>query len=160
LSSSSVARTALDITPLVLRCNTVRALVAVIAAMSANCGGNTEPCNCRGDETCVEETCIPWADAPLSVDFTVTVEGMTATCEVLPDGFPRERVEALRFAFGDGFSCPRCAPRNTMQSRSLASPPIGSASAWAGSARPCSGVSSTGWSANSMPLHTPARKRR
>jgi hypothetical protein len=80
----------------------VRAAVAMLLLIG--CDGADRPCECRGDETCVADECIPWAEAPLAVDFTLTVDGQTITCEVAPGGFPRERVEALRFSFGDGFA--------------------------------------------------------
>ncbi len=62
------------------------------------------PCDCRGDEACVDELCVPWHEAPLEVDFDISYDGRTITCRVDDGGFPRDRVDSLRFTFGDGFS--------------------------------------------------------
>jgi len=80
------------------------ALLAAIAVIPSGCGGDgaPAPCNCRGDETCVVDVCTPWAEAPLSVDFDLVVDGLSVTCTVAPGGFPRDRVDSLRFWFGDG----------------------------------------------------------
>jgi len=57
---------------------------------------------CRGDEVCEAAACVPWTEATLFADFTLDVSGLRASVEVLPGGFPRRHVEALRFDFGDG----------------------------------------------------------
>jgi hypothetical protein len=78
-------------------------LLAIAAFSLTACSSEPESSTaCRGDETRVDDTCVPWQDAPLSVDFDVEVDGTTVTCVVQPGGFPRDRVEALRFSFGDG----------------------------------------------------------
>lgn len=79
-------------------------LAALLLPLAA-CSSEPEPDpGCRGDEALVDDRCVPWADAPMWVDFEVAVEGRTVTCTVSPGGFPRERVEALRFSFGDGIA--------------------------------------------------------
>ncbi len=80
------------------------AAVSSIALISIACNSSPDRCACRGDETCVADVCIPWHQAPLSVDFELQVVDSTVTCTVLPGGFPRDRVDALRFSFGDGYA--------------------------------------------------------
>lgn len=60
---------------------------------------------CRGDEVCQGDACIPWREGTYTVDFTATVSAVAprrVDVNVLPGGFPREWVRALRFDFGDG----------------------------------------------------------
>ena len=60
---------------------------------------------CRTDEVCEAAACIPWEEMSLFADFTLTVTDPArrrVAVEVLGGGFPRRRVEALRFDFGDG----------------------------------------------------------
>ncbi len=80
-------------------------LIIIIASLWACSSEPALPCSeCRGDESCHEEVCLPWHQAPLSVDFAVVVDGLTITCEVDVGGFPRDRVDTLRFDFGDGYA--------------------------------------------------------
>lgn len=76
-------------------------VVACVGAL-AGCSDEPEPCACRGDESCVEDVCIPWQDAPLAADFELSVEGRAVACTVVEGGFPRAFVDAVRFDFGDG----------------------------------------------------------
>lgn len=59
---------------------------------------------CRGDEVCEIGQCVPWQESELSVDFDLRVDPDIPNrihVEVLPGGFPRSHVDALRFDFGD-----------------------------------------------------------
>ena len=82
----------------------VASVIAAAIAISA-CSSSKEPRPpCRGDESLVDGTCVPWQEAPLWADFEVHITGRQIHCNVLNDGFPRAWVEAIRFSFGDGFS--------------------------------------------------------
>ena len=68
-------------------------------------GGACEERACRGDEVCQQDACVPWTEAELSADFTLTQSPDAPTdfaVEVAPGGFPRAQAEAIRFTFGDG----------------------------------------------------------
>ncbi len=62
---------------------------------------------CRGDELCSDDACAPWTEVDLWVDFDLTYDDTNPqriTCKVLAGGLPRDRVQALRFDFGDGIT--------------------------------------------------------
>lgn len=76
---------------------------AALDAPAGACGGRT----CRGDELCAGGACVPWAEAPLSVDFEATLDPARprrVRFRVATGGFPRERAEEIRFTLGDGAS--------------------------------------------------------
>ncbi len=76
------------------------------AGLLVACGGDPiDPCaECRGDQSCYLDACVPWDQVPLEVDFDLEIDGLTATCTAHPGGFPREHVQELRFTFGDEFA--------------------------------------------------------
>lgn len=67
-------------------------------------GGSCTEEVCRGDALCEAARCVPWESAALFADFTLTRLSTepSVVVRVLPGGFPRSQVEALRFSFGDG----------------------------------------------------------
>jgi len=70
-------------------------------------GGDCETVQCRGDEACHEAACVDWTDVSLTLDFELSYDPgnpQRVICEVSEGGFPRSRVESLRFDFGDGFA--------------------------------------------------------
>ncbi len=61
--------------------------------------------SCRGDQLCVDGAgCAAWQEAPLWADFEVfpsSTSPLALAYQVLPGGFPRDRVEHIRMRFGD-----------------------------------------------------------